>query len=671
MRKNLVVLCATSAIVLAAVTALSRAQEPAPPPPAKPLTAEMFLELRSVQDPQFSPEGTRVAFTVTDPWKADKQTRHIWVYDLAAKQLQQLTFSQKSESFPRWSPDGKQLAFLSDREGEHNQIYVLRMEGGEASAVTKGKAAVSALSWSPDGKSIAYLAPDAKTEAEEKKEKDKDDARVVDKDDKHTRLRLVSLATLETRSLTEPSWEVKELEWLPNGESIVVRATTRPAVEQFTDRLYLIAVKGAGKEEILAPRGPFSTLRVSPSGATISFVGCREDGPSPHDLWLLSSNGGAARNLTGASLDRRIDDYRWAAAGWIALVYRDGFRSKLIGYSGEGEKKDLGSTLPVNAGGISVAPSGEIAFVGQTTTQMQELWLRDNKGNAWPVTHFNDAWKVYGLIAPEIYTYKSFDGLGIEAALLKPAGYDGKSKLPTVVLAHGGPTGNWSDSVEPWGQLLAARGFAVLYPNVRGSTGYGEKFVELNRGDWGGGDFKDVMAGVDDLIAKGIADPKSLGIAGWSYGGYMAEWTITQTTRFQAAVTGAGMSDLISEYGTEKNPEYDEWFWGVPYEKPEGFLNGSAFLYVKNTKTPTLILQGESDVVDPPGQSLELYRGLKRYNVPAEYVLYPREPHGFQESKHRVDVQHRLIDWFLLYLKGEKPKEAPHTSALQSGREQP
>jgi dipeptidyl aminopeptidase/acylaminoacyl peptidase len=668
MRKFVAGLCAALAVLWAANIFPARTQESAPPSTrAKPLSAETFLELRTVQDPQFSPDGTRIAFIVSDPWKTDKQTRHIWLYDVTAKQLHQLTFSQKSESSPRWSPDGKSLAFLSDREGDHQQIYLLRMEGGEASALTKGKAGVSAFSWSSDATAIAYLASDEKTEAEEKKEKDKDDARVVDQDDKHPRLRLVGLAKLETRALTDPSWEVKELDWLPDSQNIIIRATARPAADQFTDRIYSISAKDGSKEELLAPRGPFSSLRASPTGRTISFVGCREDGPGPHDLWLLPAAGGAARNLTGASLDRRIADYRWAKDGWVAAVYSDGFRTSLIGYTSGGEKKDLGAALPVNPGAISVAPSGEIAFVGQTTTQMQELWLRDAKGNAWQATHFNDAWKGYGLVAPEIYKYKSFDGREIEAALLKPAAYNGKSKLPTVVLAHGGPTFNWSDSVDPWGQLLVARGFAVFYPNVRGSTGYGEKFTELNKGDWGGGDFKDVMAGIDDLIAKGIADPGSLGIGGWSYGGYMAEWAITQTTRFNAAVTGAGMSDLISEYGTEKNPEYDEWFWGVPYEKPEGFLNGSAFLYVKNAKTPTLILQGESDVVDPPGQSLELYRGLKRYNVPTEYVLYPREPHGFQEAKHRVDVQNRVIAWFMLYLKGEKPKEAERPPDAQSG----
>jgi dipeptidyl aminopeptidase/acylaminoacyl peptidase len=283
-----------------------------------------------------------------------------------------------------------------------------------------------------------------------------------------------------------------------------------------------------------------------------------------------------------------------------------------------------------------------------------ELWLRNAQGEAQQLTHLNDPLKSYGLIAPEFYKYKSSDGLEIEAALLRPAGYDGKSKLPTVFLIHGGPTGNWRDSVEAWGQLLVARGYLVMYPNVRGSTGYGEKFVESNRADWGGGDFKDVMAGVDDLVAKGFADPVRIGIGGWSYGGYMSEWAVTQTDRFKAAVSGAGMADLISEYGTEAGPAYDEWFFGTPYEHPERFLNSSPFIYIKNAKTPTLILQGEADPVDPIGQSQELYRGLKRYGVDTELVLYPREPHGFQEAKHRTDVLSRMLAWFDKYLQPAK-----------------
>jgi dipeptidyl aminopeptidase/acylaminoacyl peptidase len=265
----------------------------------------------------------------------------------------------------------------------------------------------------------------------------------------------------------------------------------------------------------------------------------------------------------------------------------------------------------------------------------------------------NEAWKNYSLVALEIYKYKSFDGTEIEAALLKPAGYDGKTKLPLIALIHGGPTGAWEDTVETWSQLLAERGYAIFMPNIRGSIGYGQKFIEMNRGDWGGGDFKDVMAGVDDLIARGIADPERLGIGGWSYGGYMSEWAITQTTRFKAAVSGAGLSNLISEYGTEEHPSYDEWFYGLPYEpqKVAGFLNSSPFVHLKNARTPTLILQGEGDTVDPVGQSMELYRGLKRYGVETELVLYPREPHGFHEEKHLLDRLNRILAWFDKYLK--------------------
>ncbi len=615
----------------------------------KPLTPEAFLELRGVQEPQISPDGTKVAFVVSGFGSEEKRTRHIWVYEKDKNASRQLTYSAKSESSPRWSPDGKQLLFLSNRDGDEQQVYLLRMEGGEAGQLTKGKAGASEPAWSPDGKSIAYLAPDPKTEAEEKKEKDKDDGHVVDRDDKQARLRVIDVATKQVRTLTEPTWKVEELAWMPDGQAIVVKATDRPAVDRFTDRLYAVSVQDAKLKELLAPRGPFGNIRVSSDGRGIAFIGCRDDGPQPSDLMILPSGVGLAKNLTGASLDRQILHYAWATGGWIVAVYADGFRNKFTGYNGAGERKES-AELATNPGEFSVAASGEIAFVGQTTTNMPELFLRDTSGKTSQVSHVNDDWKQYAVTAPEFYKYKSFDGKEIEAALLKPGGYDGKSKLPVVVLVHGGPTGNWEDSIDAWGQLLVSRGYAVTYPNIRGSIGYGQKFVEINRADWGGDDFKDVMAGVEDLIAKGLADPDRLGIGGWSYGGYMSEWAVTQTTRFKAAVAGAGMANLISEYGTEEDPAYDEWFWGVPYEKPEGFLNASPFLYVKNAKTPTLILQGEADPIDPKGQSQELYRGLKRYGVESEFVLYPREPHGFQEAKHRVDVQKRVVAWFEKYL---------------------
>ncbi len=635
-----------------ALAATAVAQEQTPINAPKVLTPEASLNLRSISDLQFSPDGSRVAFVVAEPPKGERRARHVWLYKKESGTLRQFTFSAKDESSPRWSPNGKQLAFLSNRDDEQ-QIYVMRADGGEAAVVTKGKRSVNSFAWSPDGKQIAYLAPDAKSATEEKKDKDKDDARVVDKNDKQPRLWLLTLATNEAKALTDTKWEASDLAWLKTGDRLVVSATDHPESDQETHRIFTIAVADGSRKLILAPHGPFHDLGVSPDGATVSYIGSRVDGPSPHDLMLLDIDKRATRNLTGASLDRAISEYRWMKDGSMLTLYADGFRNKLVGFSPEGMSKDPANPPTSNVNAFAVSDTGDVVFAGQSATTPPELWLWDQKNSPRQVSHLNDSWKQFTLSAPEFYKYKSFDGLEIEAALLKPAGADGKSKLPLVALIHGGPTGNWQDSIEVWGQLLAARGYAVFYPNIRGSVGYGQKFIEMNRGDWGGADFKDVMWGVKDLIDRGIADPTKLGIGGWSYGGYMAEWAITQTNDFKAAVSGAGLSNLISEYGSEEHPSYDEWFYGVPYESDSlvKFLNSSPFTQLKNAKTPTLILQGETDTTDPPDQSQELYRGLKHYGVETELVMYPREPHGFREEKHLLDRLNRILAWYDAHLK--------------------
>lgn len=640
-----------------------RAQEPPKSNDAKLLTPEASLNLRNISDLQFSPDGNRLAFVVTEPAKGERRARHIWIFEKQSGAVRQFTFSAKSEFLPRWSPDGKQLAFLSDRD-EQTQIYALRTDGGDAAALTNGKRAVKSFSWSPDGKQIAFLAPEAKSEAEEKKDKDKDDAHVVDKQEKHARLWLLTLETGEAKALTEPKWEIGEAVWHPSGTGLMLSATDHPESDQNTERIFfyrLWDVSGSARKEVnsltevLAPRGPFANIRIAADGQRMAFVGCRQDGPTPHDLILAKHGDKATQNLTGASVDRPVMDFRWTTDGGLLALVEDGFRTKFVAFTSSGALKDV-PTLPANPNAFGLSSSGEVAFAAHTGTTPQELWLWDTKGALKQISHLNDSWKQFTLSIPEYYKYKSFDGLEIEAALLKPLGHDGKSKLPLIALIHGGPTGAWQDSIETWGQLLVARGYAVFYPNIRGSSGYGQKFIEMNRGDWGGADYRDVMAGIDDLVARGIADPAKLAIGGWSYGGYMSEWAITQTTRFKAAVSGAGLSNLISEYGTEQGPSYDEWFYGLPYEpeKVAGFLNSSPFVHLKNVKTPTLILQGDADPVDPPGQSQELYRGLKRYGVETELVTYPREPHGFREEKHLLDRLNRILAWYDHHL-----KEAP------------
>jgi dipeptidyl aminopeptidase/acylaminoacyl peptidase len=642
--------------VLAILAMPLAAQEAAKADAPKLLTPEVSLNLRTISDLQFSPDGSRLAFVVSEPPKGEHRARHIWLYDKQSGGIRQFTYSAKTESSPRWSPDGKQLAFLSNRDDEQ-QVYLMRADGGEASAITKGKRSVQSFAWSPDGKQISFLAPDAKTEAEEKKEKDKDDAHVADKEDKRARLWLLTVATGEAKALTQPNWEIQEAGWHPSGTGLMLSATDHPESDQNTHRIFSFRLSDNLMTQVFAPRGPFGNIRIAPDGKTMAFIGCREDGPTPHDLMLAHHGEKAPQNLTGASIDRPVFDFRWAKDGGLLAVVADGFRSKFVAFTSEGALKDASATLSTNPAAFAALDSGEVVFVGHTATTPQELWLWDQKSPARQISHLNDSWKQFTLSSPEFYKYKSFDGLEIEAALLKPNGFDSKSKLPLIALIHGGPTGNWSDSIETWGQLLAARGYVVFYPNIRGSSGYGEKFIEMNRGDWGGSDYRDVMAGVDDLVARGIADPEKLAIGGWSYGGYMAEWAITQTTRFKAAVSGAGLSNLISEYGTEQGPSYDEWFYGVPYEpeKVAGFLNSSPFVHLKNAKTPTLVLQGDADLTDPLGQSQELYRGLKRYGVETEMVVYPREPHGFREEKHLLDRLNRILAWYDKYLKEAPP----------------
>ena len=612
------------------------------------LTPEQVLNVRQISELRFSPDGAFLAFTLTEPPKGSERNRDLWMLDVATRKLRPLTFSPKSESSPRWSPDGRQVAFLSDRDGP-TQIYLLRMDGGDAARLTEGKNAIQSYEWSPDGKEIAFLAPEAKSDAEEKKEKDKDDARVVDKDVRRACLWLMDLDTKKVRQLTSSKWRVASAVWLPQGDRILTSATDHPESDEPSDRIYTVSATDGSMVEVAAPKGPFSQLSVSPDGLLVSYVGVRVDGPSGHDFYVKPLKGGAPRNLTAEKIDRPIGPYFWLKEGSVLAAASSGFKSFLYRIAPDGASQAL-PAWQVNPTAFAAAESGMVAFVGQNATELQELWLWNGRGNPEKVSDFQQSWSKITLLKPEIIRYKSFDGTEIEASLLKPADYKEGTRVPLVVLVHGGPTGRWSDSFEIWGQLLAARGFATFSPNIRGSSGYGHRFIEANRADWGGGDFKDIMAGVDSLIQRGLADPDRLGIGGWSYGGYMTAWAITQTNRFKAAVAGAGLSDLASEFGTENGHAYDEWFFGTPYEKLDGFIKCSPITYIKNARTPTLILQGEADTTDPIGQSQQLYTGLKHYGVQSEFVVYPREPHGIREEKHLLDMYTRIVAWYEKYL---------------------
>jgi len=597
-------------------------------------------------DLAFSPDGTRLTFVVAEPPQGTRRERHIWMLDLPSRQVRQLTYSDKTERSPQWSPDGTSLAFISDRDGDPH-LYVLPMAaGGEAQRIVPNEEAVTAFRWSPDGARLAFLMAEPKPDALKAREKDKDDGRRVDRDERRERVWILDVATRALRQVTSGDRRIDEIEWLDGGHLASI-GTDQPASDRMTDRMDVIDVATGQFSPLAQTHGPIGNLRVAPGGTRTAWIGARVDGPEPHDIWV-AERGSAPRNLTAASLDRPVRDLHWTDDGTLLAIVERGFTSAVVTVSVDGTARSI-DAIAGNPSSVVRSRSGTLAYVGETATVAPEIWVKPSDGIAEPATTFNASWRDVALTAPSIIHYKSVDGIDIEAALLNPGGQP--AKRPFVVLVHGGPTGRWSDAFEPWGQLLAARGYAVLYPNIRGSTGYGQRFVELNRGDWGGADFKDVMAGVDAMVAVGVADPARLAIGGWSYGGYMAAWAVTQTDRFKAAVSGAPMSDLASEFGTEAGPAYDEWFYGVPYEKPDGFIRSSPITYVTQAKTPTLILQGDADVTDPIGQSQQLYRALKRYAVETELVLYPREGHGLREEKHLLDRLTRILAWYDRFLK--------------------
>lgn len=611
------------------------------------LTSEQAVAVHRLGDLRWSPDNNFLALTVTEPAKGSSRLSHIWLYSAASKTLRQLTYSPKSESHPRWSPDSKTLAFLSDRE-EFQQIFLLSMAGGEARRLTTGKRAILDFTWSPDGKQIAFLAPEAPSDEEEKKEKNKDDAKRVDLDEKRNWLWIADPITGTARLLAGKPYELSDVQWSLAGDRLIVVATDHPESDQETNRIFFVDPVNGKMQQLAMPRGPFGVIKISPDGKQLSYIGCRNDGPQPHDLFVQPMDSTDAKNLTGQSIDRPIEDYAWRADGKLVALASDGFRHRVYSVDQAGNA-ELISPLSMSAADLALNSGSTIAFVAETSAHPRELAIWDQKSAPQIVSSFNSSFDKYALTIPEFVHFKSFDGRDIEAALFKPDNATAKS--PAILLIHGGPTGNWRDDYDAWAQMLVSAGYVVLEPNVRGSTGYGYDFMVSNRADWGGNDFKDVMAAADYLVSAGLADPDRMGIAGWSYGGYMSEWAITQTNRFKAAVSGAGMADLATEYGTEEHPSYDEWFYGLPYEKPDGFRKSSPINYVKNARTPTLILQGDADTVDPISQSQMLYRALKRYGVPTELVVYPREGHGLKEEKHVVDRLNRIVAWFDKYLK--------------------
>jgi dipeptidyl aminopeptidase/acylaminoacyl peptidase len=600
------------------------------------LTPERAVKYRRPSDLHFSPDGSAVVCVVSEV-NGLAIDSHLWLLHVAQQDLHQLTFSQKSERAPQWAPSGRELAFLSNRVGT-TQIYVMPRDGGEARPLTASVTGVTRYQWSPDGKQIAYMARAPESE------QDVNAPRVADREQDLERLWVVDLTSRKAHQVTAGAWRIDEFGWA-RGDQFLVIASDHPRVETWNNALYSVALSNGAFTPFSRPNQPFSGLLLSPGREQISFVSTRSAGPVPHDLYLQSSAGGPARDMT-AAVDRAVLAAKWQNDNTIFVRVADGFRNKIIrvGMSGIATPVDL----PYAVRDFDVSRDGTLTFAAVGFDRLPELFIRRGDGTITQAGQLQEGWEGIRLADAEIFRFKSFDGTDIEAALMEPiAPHTGK--LPLVLLVHGGPASNFSADYfwfNSWPQLLADRGYQVLMVNPRGSIGYGEKFVKANHADLGGGDFKDIMAALDQVLARGKTDANRLGIGGWSYGGQMTQWAIGHTNRFKAAVSGGGVFDEAAEFGTENGAAEDLWYFGSPWEHPEVYARNSPASYIRNAKTPTLIVHGEEDHNNPLGQSLALYRALKYFGVESELVTYPGEPHLPRQEKHQVDILQRMLDWY-------------------------
>jgi len=612
---------------------------------APAMTPTQALSYVRASDLHFSPDGSKLAYVVSSyRWDAKPRVR---VLDIATGAETELTPTGKTEREPQWSPDGRMLGFLSNRVGAR-QVYVAPADGGEATPLTAVKSGVDDFHWSPDGRSIAYLAQDDEARAKA------DDPQVADREEDLPRLWLLDVGSKATRRLGKTGWRIDEFQWRDETQILVV-ASDKPWADAFSDAVYGIATRDGAAGLIDTPPQPFEGLLVSPDSRTLAIRSTLASGPIARDLLVGPIEGRALKDVS-APPGLAVAEVRWHEARTIWARVVDGFYNRLYRLTQGAPPVRL--DLPMSVDTFDVSRGGDLAFVGEDFDHLPEIYLKVGDSAPRQLSHLQQGWDGVALASTSIFRTRSFDGTMIEAALMKPTTAASGAKPPLVLLVHGGPSSNFSAGYGwegAWAQMLAAHGYAVLMVNPRGSNGYSEDFVKANRGDWGGGDYKDLMAVLDAVIARGDADAERLGIGGWSYGGEMTAWAITQTRRFKAAVAGAAVYDQQAEFETEGHSDGDEWYFGTPWEHPDVFARNSPATYIGNAKTPTLIFDGLEDTANPVGQSKGLYRALKHLGVETRMVLYPGEGHSPRKGSYNIDMFERIVDWYDAHLKNGGP----------------
>lgn len=635
-------------------------------------TVDDLLTIESIGGAQISPGGAQVAYTITKTdFAQDAFVTHVWMADTTTKRTVQITRGDKSASNPRWSPDGKWIAFTSPRVGDRNQIFAIRPDGGEAVQLTKAEAAVSNFLWSRDGKTLAFTAPDAQTEAQKDRKEHLGDYEVVRRDYQHVHLWTIDVE----EALRSPSaglqrtkgrdFSINAFSWSPDGRVIAFSATINPdLINGATADVYVLTLDGDRVQRVVAQPGPDNGPQWSPDGRQIVFssaMGRERFFAHTPRLAIVPVGGGAPRSIS-ATFDEIASVVEWTPAGiyFTALQKTASHLFRLDPVTGAFARVSAPDDLM--GGSFTLSRDGRrVAYTAGSTRSLPELFVSEvDSFSPRVLTELSAQASSFVLGTREVISWKSRDGALIEGVLIKPADFDPAKRYPLLCIIHGGPTGIdrpvllAPDTRYYPSDIWASRGALVLKVNYRGSAGYGEKFRTLNVRNLGVGDAWDVISGVDHLIAKSWVDPARVASMGWSQGGYISAFLTTSSDRFRAISVGAGISNWATYYyNTDITPFTINYLGDDPADDPEIYRKTSPMSYIKQARTPTLIQHGELDRRVPIPNAYELRQGLEDRGVPVEMVVYKGFGHGITKPRAvRAVMQHNLA-WFNHYLWGD------------------